>query len=162
MKRTHFIFTIILIGSTIFIFCCNAQTIKHKASLAEVKTAIEKSNALYFEAFVKGNSSIFVDRYAKDCCIMPPNTPAMCSVDSPLDFFRVGYKQMGVRNGKFITTEIFGDGEEFVTEVGLFKLFNSKNTMIENGKYLVLWKKTPNGWKMFRDSFSSNNPLKLD
>jgi ketosteroid isomerase-like protein len=27
---------------------------------------------------------------------------------------------------------------------------------MDEGKYLVLWKKTAKGWKMFRDSFSSN------
>lgn len=141
---------------------CNAQTIKANASLTAAKLAIEKSNAIYFEAFIKGDSSIFIDRYSKDCCIMPPNTPAMCDANSPLEFFRVAYKQMGIRNGQFITTEIFGDGEEFVTEVGLFQLFDSNNVMIETGKYLVLWKKTVNGWKMFRDSFSSNTPQKLN
>ncbi len=43
-----------------------------------------------------------------------------------------------------------------VTEAGLFLLFDGNKLMIDEGKYLVLWKKTPNGWKMFRDSFSSN------
>jgi ketosteroid isomerase-like protein len=160
MKRKHFIIITIQLTASFLCLCCNAQTIKGKANLKEAKFAIEKSNSVYFEAFVKGDFSIFVDRYAKDCCIMPPNTPAMCGTNSPLDFFRVAYNQLGIRNGQFITTDIFGDGEEFVTEVGLFQLFDSKNVVIDNGKYLVLWKKTANGWKMFRDSFSSNNPLK--
>jgi len=46
---------------------------------------------------------------------------------------------------------------EFVTEVGLWQSFDANNVMFDNGKFLVLWKKTPDGWKMFRDSFSSNN-----
>jgi hypothetical protein len=29
---------------------------------------------------------------------------------------------------------------------------------LSNGKYLVLWKKTSEGWKMFRDSFSGDSP----
>jgi ketosteroid isomerase-like protein len=28
--------------------------------------------------------------------------------------------------------------------------------MFDDGKFLVLWKKTDKGWKMYRDSFSSN------
>ena len=88
---------------------------------------------------------------------MPPNTPAMCDKNAPLEFFRVAYEQMNIRNGNFTTINVYGDGKEFVTEEGLFQLFDSKQVMIDNGKYLVLWKKTPQGWKMFRDSFSSNN-----
>jgi ketosteroid isomerase-like protein len=66
---------------------------------------------------------------------------------------------MHIRNGKFTTTEVFGNGE-FITEHGLFELRDSTNSLIDNGKYLVLWKKTEKGWKMFRDCFSSNNPTK--
>jgi hypothetical protein len=73
-----------------------------------------------------------------------------------LDFFRIAYNQIGLRNGKFITTEIYGDGEEFVTEEGKWLSFDASNTLIDNGKYLVLWKKGPEGWKMLRDSFSSD------
>jgi hypothetical protein len=72
-----------------------------------------------------------------------------------------GYMELAINisNGN-LTTGLFGDGKEFVTEMGLWQLFDANNLMFDNGKYLVLWKKTPSGWKMFRDSFSSNNPLK--
>jgi ketosteroid isomerase-like protein len=29
--------------------------------------------------------------------------------------------------------------------------------ILDDGKYLVLWKKTPGGWKMYRDCFNSNH-----
>src|SRR5882762_10387456 len=70
--------------------------------LEEAKKAIAASNEIYFQAFAKGDSSIFIDRYAKDCWIMPPNTPALCGVDAPLEFFKTAYK-FGLRNGKFTT-----------------------------------------------------------
>jgi ketosteroid isomerase-like protein len=47
--------------------------------------------------------------------------------------------------------------KEFVTEEGFWQSFDANNAMFDNGKFLVLWKKTPDGWKMFRDSFSSDN-----
>jgi hypothetical protein len=45
---------------------------------------------------------------------------------------------------------------EFVTEEGFWQTFDADNKLLNNGKFLVLWKKTPGGWKMFRDSFSSD------
>jgi ketosteroid isomerase-like protein len=134
---------------------CSAQS-KSNGMLEEAKKTIEESNAIYFQAFVKGDSSIFIHRYATDCCIMPQNTTAMCGKNAALDFFRIAYYQMGLRNGKLITTAIYGNGTEFVTEEGLWQLFDASGNMFDDGKYLVLWKKTKNGWKMFRDSFSSN------
>jgi len=126
------------------------------ASLEEAKKAIAVSNEIYFQAFAKGDSSIFIDRYAKDCWIMPPNAPALCGADAPLEFFRTAYNKFGIRNGKFITIDVFGDGVKFVTEEGFWQSFDADNKLFDNGKFLVLWKKTPDGWKMFRDSFSSD------
>jgi ketosteroid isomerase-like protein len=124
--------------------------------LEEAKKAIKTSNEIYFQAFVKGDSSIIIDCYAKDCWIMPPNAPALCGVDAPLEYFKTAYNTFGLRNGKFITIDIFGDGLEFVTEQGFWQSFDANNKLLDNGKFLVLWKKTPDGWKMFRDSFSSD------
>lgn len=157
IMKTNRNFTLVQLFAISFLFCkCNAQQSKDKSDLEEAKMAIAKSNEIYFQAFVKGDSSIFIDRYAKDCSIMPPNTSAMCGKNGPIDFFRMAYYQIGLRNGKFITTALYGDGKEFVTEEGIWQSFDTNNNMFDNGKYLVLWKKTQDGWKMFRDSFSSN------
>jgi ketosteroid isomerase-like protein len=127
-----------------------------QSPLEEAKLAIAKSNDVYFQAFAKGDSSIFIDRYTKDCWIMAPNDQALCGEGAPLEFFQAAYHQIGLRNGKFITIDVFGDGKEYVTEIGFWQSFDANNKLFDNGKYLVLWKKTPDGWKMFRDSFSSD------
>jgi ketosteroid isomerase-like protein len=157
MKRNN-ILTSSLLLSLVFLFCsCDGQQSIGNLNLAEAKKAIAASNAIYFEAFAKGDSSIFINRYAKDCWIMPPNASAMCGPDAPLAFFKKAYHDIGLRNGKFITTDVFGDGREFVTEIGFWQSFDATHKMFDDGKFLVLWKKTPDGWKMYRDSFSSDH-----
>jgi ketosteroid isomerase-like protein len=125
-------------------------------NLEEAKKEIAESNAIYFESFVKNDSSIFIDRYAEDACIMAPFAPQACGRENAARFFRAAYDNYGLRNGRFITTAVYGSGNEFVTEEGLWQSFNEKGELFDDGKFLVLWKKTSNGWKMFRDSFSSN------
>ena len=155
MKKMSFILLIqIALLSLFFINCVAQQTTN--AGLEEAKKAIAASNGIFFQAFVKGDSSLFIDRYARDCWIMPPNAQALCGKDAPLEFFKLAYNRFGVRNGKFITIDVFGDGVEFVTEVGFWQLFGADNKRLDDGKFLVLWKKTTDGWKMFRDSFSSD------
>jgi hypothetical protein len=87
---------------------------------------------------------------------MAPNAPAMCGRKAAAAFFKTAYEDYGLKNGKFITTAVYGEGKEFVTEEGFWQSFNAKGELIDDGKFLVLWKKTSKGWKMFRDSFSSN------
>jgi ketosteroid isomerase-like protein len=130
------------------------------AQLSEAKKAIAESNARYFTSFVKNDSSIFINSYAADACILAPNAPAACGRETFGQFFRSAYQDYGLRNGKFITTNVYGDGKEYVTEEGLWQSFNAKGELFDDGKFLVLWKKTANGWKMFRDSFSSNHAPK--
>jgi ketosteroid isomerase-like protein len=157
MKPNISVSTIFVLSIALSIYGCASKQPETKSNLDEAKKAIAESNAVYFESFAKNDSSIFIDRYAEDCCIMLPNAPALCGAGAPLEFFRMAYDEIGLRNGKFITTEIYGVGKEFVAEEGLWQSFNASNVMTDDGKFLVLWKKTPKGWKMFRDSFSSNH-----
>src|ERR1700722_3817945 len=155
MKKMYFMMMVQMAILSFLFFGCVAQQATNPG-LEEAKKAIAASNKMFFQAFVKGDSSIFIDRYTKDCWIMPPNVRALCGIDAALEFFKTAYNTFGVRNGKFITIDVFGDGAEFVTEVGFWQLFGADNRQIDDGKFVVLWKKTTDGWKMFRDSFSSD------
>src|SRR6478735_9677161 len=102
MKKNKILIAIQLLTISLLLTSCEGQSSKGK--LDEAKAAIAKSNDIYFQAFTKGDSSIFIDRYAKDCCIMLPNAPAMCGENAALEFFKMAYHKFGLRNGKFITT----------------------------------------------------------
>ena len=129
-------------------------------ALKEVRQAIEASNITYWQAFAKADSSLFINRYAPDACIMPGNMPASCGPGAAAAFYRIAYHQVGLRNGKFTSEEVWGSGD-FVTEKGRYELRGANDAPMGDGKYLVLWKKTPNGWKMFRDSFSSDQAVAI-
>lgn len=159
MTNKKIISTLIFVSALFLFDSCSTSESKSNTNLEEAKQAIAASNDVYFQAFVKNDSSIFIDRYAEDCCIMGPNAPAMCGANAPLEFFKMAYHDFGLRNGKFITQEVFGVGEDYVAEVGLWQSFDANNVLMDDGKFLVLWKKTPKGWKMFRDSFSSNRAM---
>jgi len=128
---------------------------KANPQLEDAKKAIAKSNAMYHQSLVKNDPSIFVNSYSDDACIMAPGVPMACGKEALAKFFDDGYA-MGLRSGKFITTQVYGDGTEYVTEEGVGYVYDSSGKQLDEVKYLVLWKKTDKGWKMFRDSFSSN------
>jgi ketosteroid isomerase-like protein len=157
-KRIMYFLLVTLLLLCFAFYNCNAQ---HAfLNIKDVKKTISKINANYFHAFASGNSALFVDCYTQDCWIMPPNTPTLCGRDAPFDFFEEVYKKMGVRNGKFVTMAVYPNADGYVTEIGSFQLLDNNKRFIDEGKYLVLWKKTASGWKRFRDSFSSNHSNK--
>ena len=138
-------------------FIAHAQSNKTNgnALLEEAKKAIAKSNAILFDLYLKNDGSV-VKLFAEDACIMAPNAPALCGREGVAKFFKDAYETGGVRSGKTTTLNVYGDGQEFVTEEGLYQVFDANKKLVDEGKFLILWKKTKDGWKDFRDSFSSN------
>lgn len=133
-----------------------AQTTNKRDNLEQAKQEIAKSNAIYFQSFIKNDPSVFLNAYAEDACLMFPSSPMLCGKKAIAGFFRSAYDDYGLRNGSFTTVAVYGDANEFVTEEVLWKSFNAKGELFDEGKSLVVWKKTDAGWKMYRDSFSSN------
>lgn len=137
---------------------CTAQ-VKTTNQVQEAKEAIAKINRIYFDLYAKNDGSI-LQLYTKDACLMPPNAPAICGWEALAKDFKDTYAAGVVNGGKFSTTGIYGDGPEYVMEEGLWKVFDKNGKTIDDGKYLKLWRKTDEGWKMFKDSFNSNHGQK--
>lgn len=155
MKMKNYKKALLILLLPLMPFITNAQS----SPLQEAKKAIAASNATYFIAITKNDGSI-LNHYADDACLLPPNSTAICDHAGIAKFFKDGYEKYGLKGGKFITKNIYGDGREYVTEEGLWQSFDAHGKVFDDGKFLVLWKKTKNGWKMYRDSFSSNRAQK--
>ncbi|CAN5464939.1 hypothetical protein BH10BAC2_BH10BAC2_26290 [soil metagenome] len=150
---------------TLMLTACNstsepapAETVAAPAfNLDSVKTVIAASNKMYGNAFINADSAIFINSYTSDACIMAPNMPALCGTEGVAGFYKAAYNMMGVRNLALATTQVYGSGD-YITEEGTYELFAAENKSLDKGKFLVLWKKTDAGWKMYRDIFNSDNP----
>ena len=134
---------------------CNAQN-KVSKNLQEAKKAIAAANLIYFDLYEKNDDSI-LKLYTGDACLMPPNAPAICGTEALAKDFKDTHAAGTVKSGKFSSTEVYGDALEFVTEEGLWQVFDANGKSIDEGKYLKLWKKTKDGWKILRDLFNSNH-----
>jgi ketosteroid isomerase-like protein len=124
-----------------------------------VRDDIAKVNQQYGQAFATGDSSLFINAYALDACMMAPNAPILCGPDALLRIYKF-IRKTGVRNITFTTVDLFGQTKDYVTEQGTYEMFDADSHSLGKGKYLVLWKKTTEGWKMYRDMFNSNEPPK--
>ena len=132
---------------------CNTQAQEKKdQQLAEARKAILASNAIYSDLANKNDGSILT-RYTDDACLMPPNSTPICGRDNILNFFKGGPKVHSI----FTIQNIYGDGDDFVTEESHYELLDLNNNKLDDGKVIVIWKKTKDGWKMHRDMFSSNH-----
>ena len=141
---------ILFLGLVIAASFTRAQS-KTDHQLEEARKAIIASNALFSDLANKDDESILT-RYTDDACLLPPNSAPVCGRDNLLKFFRGGPKVHSV----FTIQHLYGDGNDFVTEESHYELFDLNNNLMDEGKVLVVWKKTKAGWRMYRDMFSSD------
>ncbi len=144
---------LILNGLLLLAFLGNAQT--SNTSLKEVRKIIEASNANYAAIANKNDGSILT-KYTEDACLFPPNATPLCGGQQITSFFKNG-PQVHV---KFTIQNLYGDGKTFVTEESFYEMTDMNGKKLDDGKVIVIWKNTKNGWKMHRDMFSSNHPAK--
>src|SRR5688572_6848687 len=149
MKKNIVLLLVLLLASTL----TYAQN--QSADLEKVRKIIEASNAVYAELANKNDGSI-LKCYTEDACLLPPNLGPVCGHASIADFFQSGPK---VRV-KFTIQALYGDAREYVTELSTYEMTDLNGIKMDEGKILVVWKNTKDGWKMHRDMFSSNMPAK--
>jgi ketosteroid isomerase-like protein len=155
-QQPHLLFTKIFI---LLFFICSSSTAQTNTALSKAKKAIAAANAIYFDLYAKNDGSI-LKLYTDDACLLPPNAPAICGEAALAKDFKETYAAGVVQSGKFTTVNVYGDGKGYVTEEGKWQVFAADGKLIDEGKYLKLWKHTKGGWKMFRDSFNSDHKAK--
>lgn len=126
-----------------------AQT--NSVQLQKARKAIEASNAIYAELANKNDGSILT-RYTDDACLFPPNAAPVCGKDNIARFFKDGPKVQV----KYTIQHLYGDVQSFLTEESYYEMSDLNGNKLDEGKIIVIWKKTADGWKMYRDMFSSN------
>ena len=146
---------------TLFV-ACNVDNTSSKDIAAEPKeekvnyqAVITETNRAFTDAALKGDSAAFVTSlYHPDANIFAPNAPQADAKTAASMFGQ--FPKMGITGFTLNTKEVF-EGDETVTEVGAYEMSNGNNT-IDKGKYMVVWKKDGDKWKLYRDIWNSDNP----
>jgi ketosteroid isomerase-like protein len=126
-----------------------------KRDTVDYRASIDETNKAFTAAALKGDSAAFVSTfYHPDANIYAPNEPVMDAKKTAS--MMTQFPKMGVTEFNLNTKELY-EGDETVTEVGTYEMGDGKKT-VDKGKYMVVWKKDGDKWKLFRDIWNSDNP----
>ena len=145
------------LASATLLFSCKSEN-KQSFDLVTAQKEINEANSAFEEYVSKGDSvGLATNSYTIDAKFMGPHSPSAdgrAAITSAVS----GIIKAGITGIKLTTKEIWGD-ENAITEEGSFELTIKDGTVVDTGKYLVLWKKEEGKWKLHRDMFSTNLPI---
>lgn len=124
-------------------------------SADEVRTAIETQNRAFGEAVHARDQAAIAQLYTEDGAALPPNAPA-AKGRAALGEFWGKVLESGITGAVLTTEEVAYSGGDTATEIGSAALSVTDGSVADEGKYIVLWKQTPAGWRMHRDIWNSN------
>ncbi len=133
------------------------STIQSTFNLTIAKEEIIVANKEFMKLFAANDSIGLSNLYTKDAKFMMSGVPAISGTKNIQSVFS-GIMNSGVSSINLITVDVWGT-ENLITEEGGLSLFVG-DTEVDQGKYIILWKKEEGKWKLHRDIFNSNLPPK--
>ena len=124
-------------------------------NLETAKTEIVAANKEFMALFAATDSVGLANLYSQDAKFMMNGAPAI-SGRKNIQSVLAGLMNSGISRIDVITIDVWGT-ENLITEEGELKLFVGDNE-VDQGKYIILWKKEDGKWHLFRDIFNSNLP----
>lgn len=118
------------------------------------RAEIASNNATFMAAFRRGDSAGMAAVYTEDAEILPPNLPPIHGKPAIQAFWQ-GALDMGIAEAVLETVEFEQVGDT-AWEVGKGVLKTKDGQVLDDAKYIVIWKREHGAWKWHRDIWNSS------
>jgi tetratricopeptide (TPR) repeat protein len=122
-----------------------------------VRTRIEQGTRAFREAFRTRDAAALITLYTPTAQLLPERSAAIDGVDAIRSYW-AAVQQSGLTDAQLQTTELYvGTDGKTATEVGRYRLIVGDRTA-EEGKYIVVWQSTTQGWRIHRHMWTTDRP----
>ena len=119
------------------------------------KSFVDSINAKFSEQIALGDSAALASHYWSDAELLLDNSEVVKGKDI-LNAWG-GAIRMGVKEMTFSTTDITGS-PTFIIETGNYEMKDGSKSLLDRGKYVVVWENRNGEWKLYRDIGSTSMP----
>ena len=120
-----------------------------------VRSAIEGTNAQFVKAANSGDTARVASLYTEDAVLLAPNAPMMRGRQEIKAFFDGMVEQMGLPELQLNTKQVEEHGDT-AWEVGAYTM--KLQGVSDHGKYIVVWKRQGDDWKLAADIWNTDSP----
>lgn len=120
----------------------------------ELRPVIEAANSQFTAAVSRGDGPAAAALYTADGRLLPPGGDFVNGTEAIGKFWQ-GAFDSGIKGAALVTLEVEGHGN-MAHEVGTFELRDKDGNVLDHGKYIVIWKKVGDSWKIHRDIYNTS------
>ena len=120
------------------------------------RAEIEAANTRFLTALSAGDAAGVAAAYAENASLLPAHSDFVTG-RAAIEKFWAGAINAGVKRAVFTTLEVEGHGNT-AHEVGRYTMYGTDGKMLDAGKYVVIWKREQNAWRIYRDIWTTNLP----
>jgi uncharacterized protein (TIGR02246 family) len=121
-----------------------------------IRESIAAANNVFMETFKRGDAAGLAALYTNDGQVLPPNGDFVSGQQAIQGFWQAIF-DMGIKEAEMKIVEVEKQGDT-AFEVSRFKLLGESGQVLDEGKYIVIWKRDQGQWKLHRDIFNSSLP----
>ena len=120
----------------------------------DVRNYIRKADDAFEKHLNLGDASGMAELYTNDGMLLPTGSDFLQGKEAIRNFCQ-GAMNMGVKEAKLDILEVELQGDA-VIELGRYQLKGTCNEVMDQGKYIVIWKQEQGKWKLHRDIWNTN------
>ena len=95
--------------------------------------------------------------YTSNAQLFPTHSDIVSGTEAIQKFWQ-GVITSGVKGATLTTLDVDGQGDT-AYEVGKYALTGEGGKVLDNGKYIVVWKREQGKWQLHRDIWNSSMPM---
>jgi uncharacterized protein (TIGR02246 family) len=123
---------------------------------ADIHATIAAANDQFMANYKSGDAAGMAALYTEDGQVLPPNGDFVTGHQAIKTFWQA-LMDMGIKEAKLEIVEVERQGER-VIEISKYTLLGEDKGVLDEGKYIVIWKQDQGRWKLHRDIFNSSMP----
>ena len=122
----------------------------------DVHDAIVAADETFMTTFNRGDAAGVAALYTEDGQFLPPNSDFVKGKQAIQATFQA-FMDMGIKAVKLETVEVEGYGNT-ASEVGRYTLEGEGGQVLDQSKFIVIWKQEAGKWKLHRDIINTSMP----
>ena len=125
-------------------------------NLSEMTAIIKDKTDRFTDAHLTKDTVFLNSCFTDDARVLPPNAEMVSGIAaiSKLNYDWVNY---GIYEFKEVSSSLYGS-KDYLIDEGTYHLIYGEDRIVDNGKYINIWKNDNGVWKIYSNIWNSNLP----